>query len=229
VKLPKLKREHTKLAVVALLASVLTAAPIAVIANAQNTQEPNPILEMINGEEPVVEEQPPAEEPEETPPPVQETPPPVEEPEPPVEENETPVEEPEPTAVDILAAIAIAKTAHDEVAGEEAAVIMAQVKLKKLDEEKVYKVVFDDGWRIYVRASDGEIVLMKDHDNRKHGCGNRGRGAVANWRNHFKKKWGYQPSRNHYQSPGQDDQSDDDNQPEQEEPTGTEETAEQEG
>lgn len=231
---PKLKKEHTKLAVVALLASVLTAAPIAVIANAQDTQEQNPVVEMINGGD----EEQAAEEEETLPPAEEETPPATEETEEvPVEENEGPVEDPEETAVDILAAIAIAKTAHDEAAGKEAEVIKAQVKLKKLGEEKVYKVVFADGWRIYVRASDGEVVLMKDRDNRKHACGNRGRNAVASWRSSFKKKWGFGPTRNRYDSPAHQDRKShnkhnwkkDQSNNEQQEPAETEEATEPEG
>lgn len=188
-------KEYRKLAVVVLLASVLTAAPIAVIASAQNTDDPNPVLEVIN-EEPT-EEQPTEEE--EAPPPEEETPPPTEDPEVPAEENEEPVEEPEVTPVTILEAIAIAQAAHDEVAGKTSEVIKAQVKLKKLNGEKVYKVVFRDGWRIYVQAANGEIVLMKDKSNKKRECGDRGRRAVAAWQNSFKKKWGFHPTR-HYDS-----------------------------
>lgn len=192
MKVPKLKSEHRKLIVVALLASVLTAAPIAVIANAQGTQQ-NPVLELI--------EEGPAEEEEETDPPIEEeTPPPPAE-EPPAEETEEPVEVPEDTTVDILDAITIAKAAHDEVADEPSDVIKAQVKLKKLNDEKVFKVVFADGWRIYVRASDGEIVLMKDNHNHKRECGDRGRRAVAAWRNSFYNHWGYKPTRSDYSKP----------------------------
>lgn len=61
------------------------------------------------------------------------------------------------TEADLQAAIAIAYADH------QAEVVLA--KLVYLNSERVYKVVFADGWRAYVRASDGDLVMLKDWFN----------------------------------------------------------------
>jgi len=214
-------KEYRKLAVIALLASVLAAAPFAIRAYAQNDDQANPVVETVEEEQ--NEEQPQTEE---------ETPPPPEEEEV-TEEDETPVEEeeaPVPTPVSITDAIAIAQAEHPGVE-----VVMAKVKLKKLEDKKVYKIVFADGWRIYVRASDGQIVRIKDASNKKRACSDRGLRAVANWRHHHKKRWGHagnhgfthkQKDWSRWNKPGQKPESDG-GQPErdneQEQPAETEE------
>lgn len=74
----------------------------------------------------------------------------------PTETDETPTTDPV-TETDLQTAIAIAYAEH------EAEVISA--KLVYLGDVKAYKIVFADGWRAYVRASDGDIVILKDWFN----------------------------------------------------------------
>lgn len=73
-----------------------------------------------------------------------------------VEPGEDPTTEPVVEA-DLQAAIAIAYEEH-------AAEVIA-AKLVYLNGEKVYKITFVDGWRAYVRASDGDMVMLKDWFN----------------------------------------------------------------
>ncbi len=99
-----------------------------------------------------------------------------------VDEDETPVVEPVMTEVTIGDAITIAEAEHPGVE-----VVLAKVKLAKLNEEKVYKVVFVDGWRIYVAADNGEILRIKDPADKKHDCSKRGQNATRSWQNERKK------------------------------------------
>lgn len=189
-------KKFNKLIVIALFAVAL-ATPLAVNVYAQDEPENNTeeITETETTELEEVVEEVPAPETEE-----------VEEEiiEEVIEEDEEPVvEEPtNPVAVSLAEAVLIAQAEHPDVE-----VVMAKVKLKKLDDEKVFKVVFADGWRIYVRASDGEIVRIKDASNKKHDCGQRGVAAAAAWRKKFHKKWGHdwnERSRRGYWSQKQD-------------------------
>jgi hypothetical protein len=71
----------------------------------------------------------------------------------------------------LQAAIAIAAPEHEGVE-------VVSAKVKTLGAETVYKVVFADGWIVYVSADDGEVLVVKDEDGRKHAC----RGiAKARW------------------------------------------------
>lgn len=177
-------RRFKKLLMIALLASVLVT-PIAIKSYAQEDTTP------AEETQTQTEEQEQEVEPDPTPPPgpEEET---VEDDEQPVDGGQDP---PTPQEVDLAAAITIAQAQHPDVE-----VIMAKVKLKKLDGEKVYKVVFADGWRIYVRASDGEIVRIKDASNKKRECTERARQAIANWRDKQYQRWGQRLSdhRKHY-------------------------------
>lgn len=109
-----------------------------------------------------------------------------------VDEDETPIEEPVITEVSINDAITIAQAEHPGVE-----VVLAKVKLAKLGEDKVYKIAFADGWRIYVAADGGEILRIKDPSDKKHNCGDKGRNAVSAWRakNWERKKQKYNNSR----------------------------------
>lgn len=101
-----------------------------------------------------------------------------------VDEDETPIEEPIAAEVSISDAITIAQAEHPDVE-----VVLAKVKLAKLGEDKVYKIAFADGWRIYVAADDGEILRIKDPSDKKHDCGDKGRNAVSTWRaKHWERK-----------------------------------------
>lgn len=177
----KVKR-FKKLFIVALLASVLVA-PLAIKSYAQESVTPDEETQAQTEEQNQEQEEEQGTETEESTPPDEEV----------VEEDEQPVDEEEevtaPQEVDLAAAIGIAQAQHLD-----SEVIMAKVKLKKLSGEKVYKVVFADGWRIYVRASDGEIIRVKDGSNKKHECNQRARQAIANWRNRHYQKWGHHPS-----------------------------------
>lgn len=180
-------RRFKKLFIVALLAGVLVA-PLAIRAYAQEDTTPTEETQTQTEEQ----EQEQEEELEES------TPPPAPEEEV-VEEDEQPVDEgqeaPAPQEVDLAAAIGIAQAQHPD-----SEVILARVKLKKLSGEKVYKIVFADGWRIYVRASDGEIVRIKDASNKKRELAERARQAIAIWRERHYQKWGHFPRdhRNHH-------------------------------
>jgi uncharacterized membrane protein YkoI len=172
-----------KVFAIALLASVL-AVPLAVHTYAQDgVEEPDP---QVQNEEEQQEETPPEED---------ETP--VVVPEEPTEEDEEPLPEdeevPAPQETTITEAIAIAQAEHPDVE-----VVMAKVKAKLLDGQKVYKVVFADGWRVYVSADTGEILRIKDASNKKHDCSRRGAAAVAAWQSRFYKKWQYKPVRHHH-------------------------------
>ena len=176
-------KQFKKLFIVALLASVLVA-PLAINAYAQESVQTEELPETQTEEQNQEQEEEQETEPEES------TPPSIEEEA--VEEDEQPVDEEEtvaPQEVDLAGAIGIAKAQHPD-----SEVILAKVKLKKLSGEKVYKIVFADGWRIYVRASDGEIVRIKDGSNKKRECNERARQAIANWRKKHYQKWGHDPS-----------------------------------
>ncbi len=184
--------------VIALFASVL-ATPLAIRAYAQEDEIPTETETVETVETVEVVEEETTEEPivEEVVVPVVETPEVIEEDEEPVvEEPEVPAE---PTAVALAEAVIIAQTEHPD-----SEVVMAKVKLKKLDAEKVYKVVFADGWRIYVRASDGEIVRIKDASDKKHDCSKRGEQAVAAWRAKWEKKFDRWEDRKERQSDRRD-------------------------
>lgn len=162
--------------VIAILAAALTI-PMVVATYAEEdvpTEAPEPVLVEDSTIEVALEEETPPEEPvEDTT--VDEAPA-----EDVVENDEAPVDEEEveeATPVTLAAAIGIAMEEHPDIE-----VIMAKVKMKMLNEDKVYKIVFYDGWRIYVRASDGEIVRIKDNENQRHNCTKRGERAVRAWR-----------------------------------------------
>lgn len=177
--------KYKKLWAIALLASAMVAAPLAIKAyaledNSQAEQQtPLPVVEEPELQVKTVVQTPPLA-------------PPVQQPAVPVEDDEQQVpadqRQVDPVAVDLAAAIGIAQAEHPGVE-----VLRAQVKLKMLDEHKVFKIVFADGWRIYVRASDGEIVRIKDAANKKHDCSKRGQQAVNAWRAMQAKKWGNYP------------------------------------
>lgn len=75
------------------------------------------------------------------------------------EPNETPVTEQAPVT-ELQVAITIASAEHPNVE-------VISAKVKKIGAEKVYKVTFADGWRIYVSADDGELFVVKDNNNKK--------------------------------------------------------------
>lgn len=74
------------------------------------------------------------------------------------EPNETPVVEQAPVT-ELQVAITIAAAEHPDVE-------VISAKVKRLGAETVYKVTFADGWRIYVSADDGELLVVKNSDNR---------------------------------------------------------------
>jgi len=100
-----------------------------------------------------------------------------------VEEDEESIDPTTPvmTAISLSDAITIAEAEHPDVE-----VVLAKVKLKKLGEEKVYKVVFADGWRVYIAVDDGEILRIKDASNKEHDCSKNGQNAVQAWQS---RKW----------------------------------------
>lgn len=109
------------------------------------------------------------------------------------EEAEVPVEETDPaTVANLQAAIAIAAAEHTDVD-------VVAAKVKTLGAETVYKITFADGWRIYVSADDGELVVVKDSRGNHHDARNRARAAWLrahdNWNpwaqafRNWSKKW----------------------------------------
>lgn len=112
----------------------------------EQSPEPTPEVTPLPEPEPTVSPEPT---PEVTPTPVPEV----------IEPNETPVTEQAPVA-DLQVAIAIASAEHPGVE-------VISAKVKQLGAEKVYKVTFADGWRIYVSADDGELYIVKDNANKK--------------------------------------------------------------
>lgn len=65
------------------------------------------------------------------------------------------------TVADLQAAIVIAAAEHEGVE-------VVSARVKTLGAETVYKVVFADGWIIYVSADDGEVLIIKDALGKKH-------------------------------------------------------------
>lgn len=65
------------------------------------------------------------------------------------------------TVADLQAAIAIAAPEHEGVE-------VVSARVKTLGAETVYKVVFADGWIVYVSADDGEVLVIKDALGKKH-------------------------------------------------------------
>lgn len=94
--------------------------------------------------------------------PVPETPAP-ETPEEPIEDPETPVVE---DGVTLGEAQIIAQTEHDGST-------LKHVKTKVFEGNAVYVFHFEDGWKVYVRATDGVVVLVKDPGNKNHDCKNK--------------------------------------------------------
>lgn len=95
----------------------------------------------------------------------------VETEEPIVTETPAPTETEEPadpvsTAVTLAQAQAIAETEHPE------SVVMSS-KTKTMNDQTVYVFTFADGWRVYVRASDGTVVKVQDKTNKDHACQNK--------------------------------------------------------
>ncbi len=95
----------------------------------------------------------------------------VETEEPIVTETPAPTETEEPadpvsTAVTLAQAQAIAETEHTE------SVVMSS-KTKALDNQTVYVFTFADGWKVYVRASDGTVIKVQDKANKDHSCQNK--------------------------------------------------------
>lgn len=161
-----ISKPSKKIMMIALVAGLLIV-PTAV--NAYNSDE-----------EPVVSTTPVAEvveTPEETPAPVVET---VVETETPVTETETVVETPEvetpapedpetpivDDGVTLGEAQIIAQTEHPNVA-------LKSVKLSVYEGNSVYVFKFEDGWKIYVNALDGTVVLSVDKQSHKQGCKNK--------------------------------------------------------
>lgn len=87
-------------------------------------------------------------------------PPAPEDPSVPVEPNEGESDAPA-TVADLQAAIAIAAAEHEGVE-----VISARVRA--LGAQTVYKVIFADGWIIYVNADNGDVLVIKDALGKKH-------------------------------------------------------------
>lgn len=154
---------HIKKTPVLLALVAVLLAPMVVRAYAQEdtTTEP-PAVEQTVTEEPTEQPQEPVE-PEA---PVEE---PVEQPEePPVEEEvpENPDTTVDPDGVTLGEAQIIAQTEHSGST-------IKQVKTKVLDGNAVYVFVFEDGWKVYVRATDGLVVKSEDKSNKEHGCKNK--------------------------------------------------------
>lgn len=152
-----------------------------------------------NNQEPVVQQE---EEPEVSPSPEPEV---VESPEPSPEVVVTPdpvpvpdpvpeVIEPNEESVNEVVPVATLDVAITIAAAEHPGVEVVSAKVKTLGAEKVYKVTFADGWRIYVSADDGEIYVAKDGDNKKRAFYNY---AKKNW----SKKYGsWKPWSSQYKS-----------------------------
>lgn len=94
-------------------------------------------------------------------------------------ENQDPSPSPTPTpstppqtAVTLAQAQVIAETEHPE------SVVVAS-KTKTMNDQKVYKFTFDDGWKVYVRASDGTVIKVQDKRDKDHDCQNRHKQATA--------------------------------------------------
>lgn len=91
------------------------------------------------------------------------------------------------TVADLQAAIAIAAPEHEGVE-------VVSARVKTLGAETVYKVVFADGWIIYVSADDGEVLIVKDALGKKHaGWGV----AKARWTAHHR---GWDPKSSEWRS-----------------------------
>lgn len=89
----------------------------------------------------------------------------VENEEPTPTESPAPSPSPELTAVTLAQAQVIAETEHP------ASIVVAS-KTKTINGQKVYKFTFDDGWKVYVRASDGTVVKVQDIAGKDHNCQN---------------------------------------------------------
>ncbi len=75
-----------------------------------------------------------------------------------------------PTVADLQTAITIASAEHPDVE-------VVSAKLKELDGNKVYKVVFADGWIAYVSADNGSVLLLQNNAGEKQSCHNHARAA----------------------------------------------------
>lgn len=139
-----------------------------VVQQEEVTESPSPSPEVTESPEPTT-----------TPEPEVTTPPEVTEP----EEEEVVVEKTPVASLQV--AITIAVEAHPDVD-----VIAA--KIKTLGAETVYKVTFADGWRIYISADDGELLIVKDGEGKLQRAYNRAKVAWmhsnGNW-NPFSTKY----------------------------------------
>ena len=99
----------------------------------------------------------------------------VETEEPTVTETPTPSPSPAPTesptdpaltAVTLAQAQAIAETEHPDS-------VVVTSKTKTIDGQTVYAFTFADGWKVYVRASDGTVIKVQDKANKEHACQNK--------------------------------------------------------
>lgn len=160
-KLVRLK--NRKMIPIALIAAALIALPTAASVYAQTADDtteeeitqtkqtdPDSQTTLVEIEEPTVNEETPSPSPSPMP-----------------TEDETPVT-PALTVVTLAQAQVIAETEHPDS-------VVIKAMQKTLAGEKVYKFMFDDGWKIYVRASDGTVVKVQDKGGKDHPCHNKHR------------------------------------------------------
>lgn len=102
---------------------------------------------------------------------------PVDEPTPTPTPTVSEVTEPNETDPAVGAPVATLQAAITIAAAEHPDVAVVEAKLKKLGAETVFKVTFEDGWRIYVSADDGELMIVKDGTGKAHDAKNRAKAA----------------------------------------------------
>lgn len=61
--------------------------------------------------------------------------------------------------------------------------VITKTKIKTIDGNAVYAFYFEDGWKVYVQAIDGQVVRVFDNENKKHKCKNKKMkdGEFKNW------------------------------------------------
>lgn len=186
VKVTTLKtQDGRKMLAIGLVVGMLVAAPLGLqaYANEDNTNQPAEQTAPAETTEPA-ETTTPADVEEPADPAPVDTTPVIQTPEPtevPTEPNETDTTT-QPTVADLQAAIGIAAPEHPGVE-------VVSAKVKRLGAETVYKVVFADGWVVYVSADDGEVLVVKDKHGKKHACHNYARAAWVKKNRHWD-PWG---------------------------------------
>lgn len=173
-----------KLPVLLALAAALVV-PTAIQAYAQeDTTEPETVPVVIDQETEPVEETPPIIEPTTEEPPVTEEEQVIEDV---VDENltndettEDPVDEAETPAEALQRYIDFAMAEHPDVE-------IAEVKFVWKNGIKSAKIIFEDGWKVYIGVSDGSTLSVADAGNRIHRCQRRMKSLKPyyNWHQNF--------------------------------------------